>query len=72
MKEVKSSTIHAVDHDGSKLTMHFKSGGVYDYPDVPKDLHDRMIAAHDAGESIGKFFHAHIRNNFKATKREAQ
>jgi hypothetical protein len=70
MKQVKSSTICAVDYDGDKLTLKFKSGGIYDYPDVPKELHDRMMAVHDAGESIGKFFHANIRDVYSHKKRE--
>jgi hypothetical protein len=71
MTEIKSSTIAAVDHDGKQLTVKFKSGATYDYPDVPKELHDRMMAAHDAGESIGKFFHEHIKKGgFAYNKRE--
>ena len=69
MKQVTSSTIDSVAHDGKQLTVQFKSGGVYDYPDIPKELHDRMMAAHDAGESIGKFFHANIKGNFAHKKR---
>jgi hypothetical protein len=71
MTEIKSSTIAAVDHDGKQLTVKFRSGATYDYPDVPKELHDRMMAAHDAGESIGKFFYEHVKNGgFSFTKRE--
>ena len=71
MTPVKSSTIDSVDHDGDKLTVKFKSGAtLYDYPDVPKELHDRMMAHHAEGGSIGKFFHANIRNVFKHQKRE--
>lgn len=71
MTPVKSSTISAVHHDGKQMTVRFKNGGAYDYPDVPKHLYDRMMAAHGAGESIGKFFHAHIKMaGFKHKKRE--
>ncbi len=71
MTPVKSSTIEAVDHDGRQLTVQFKNGGTYDYPDVPKELHNRMMAAHDAGESIGKFFHEHVKKaGFTYNKRE--
>lgn len=71
MKPVQSSTIAAVGHDGKQLTVQFKNGGTYDYPDVPIELHDRMMAAHDAGESIGKFFHAHVKaGGFAHIKRE--
>ena len=68
---VKSSTIDAIDHDGKQLTVWFKNGGIYDYPDVPKDLHDKMMAAHEAGESVGKFFHEHVKKaGFQHKKRE--
>lgn len=72
MKEVESSTIARVGHDGKQLTVEFKSGGIYDYPDVPQGLHDKMMAEHDAGESIGKFFHREIKGRFAHKKREAQ
>lgn len=51
MTLVKSSTISAVHHDGKQMTVRFKNGGTYDYPDVPQHLYDRMMAAHDSGES---------------------
>lgn len=72
MKEVKSSNIHSVDHQDGTLTIKFHSGAEWDYSDVPAELHAKMMEAHDRGESIGKFFHANIRNQFKATKRESQ
>lgn len=71
MTPVKSSTIAAVHHDGKQLTVRFKNGGTYDYPDVPQHLYDRMMAAHDGGESVGKFFHTHIKTaGFQHKKRE--
>lgn len=72
MKEVKSSNIAKIGHDGKTLTIEFKGSGTYDYADVPAELHDKMMAAHDVGESVGKFFHAHIRNKFTGVKREEQ
>lgn len=72
MKPVKSSTIAAVDHDGKRMTVQFHNGGIYDYPDVPKQLYDRMVSAHDGGESIGKFFHANVKTaGFKHVKRKS-
>ncbi len=70
MKEVKSSNLEAVHHEGSTLSIRFKGGAIWDYQHVPTDLHVKMMEAHDKGESIGKFFHAHIRNKFAATKRD--
>lgn len=71
MTPVKSSQIAEVDHDGTQLTVKFHSGAIYDYADVPKELYDRMMVAHDAGESIGKFFHKHVKmGGFSFKKRE--
>lgn len=70
MKEVQSSNISHVGYDGGKMTIRFRSGAEWTYADVPEELHTRMMAAHDAGESVGKFFHAHVRNKFTGTKRE--
>lgn len=73
MKEIKnSSNIEGVHHDGKTLTVQFKGGNQYDYEDFPADLHAKWMAAHDAGESVGKFFHAHIKPHYTGKKREAQ
>lgn len=73
MKEIKnSSNIEDVHHDGKTLTVKFKDGNQYDYEDFPADLHAKWMAAHDAGESVGKFYHAHIKPHYAGKKREAQ
>ncbi len=69
MKPINSSNIHSVGYDNGKLSVKFHSGATWDY-ECPEELHTRMMAAHDAGESVGKFFHAHVRNKFAGTKRE--
>ncbi len=66
MKEVKSSNIDAIGHENGTLTIRFKGGGTYDYPDVPAELHDKFVNA----ESCGKFFQEHIRGKFTGKKRE--
>jgi len=65
-----SSTIDAIDHDGKTLTVHFKGGSIYDYPDFPQHLHDKWLAAHEAGESAGKWFHRNIKPHYEGRKRE--
>lgn len=72
MKEIKgSSNIAAIDHVDGKLYVKFHSGAEYDYPDVPVEIHDKLSAAHDAGESVGKAFHVLVKSKFTGVKREA-
>jgi hypothetical protein len=65
MTPVKSSNIEAVDYDeqARKLTVRFKGGKTWTYADVPKPTYDTLMAA----QSIGKYFHAHIRSKHKAS-----
>lgn len=62
MPAVDSSVMHAVEHDPrtSNLTVHFHSGAVYRYEDVPADLYEALLAA----ESKGRFFAERIRGCF--------
>lgn len=70
MKPVESSQIHAVGYDADTKTLriHFKSGGVYDYSDVPPTLHQELLAA----KSVGSFFHHKVRGFYTHKKLEAQ
>ena len=72
---VKSSNISQVGYDENyKLTINsrplailrvvFTSGFVYDYYNVPKDVYEALINA----ESIGKYFHANIKNDYEFEK----
>ena len=55
-----SSTIQKLEHDsdGNVLTVHFKSGGVYQYPGVSASEFEALRTA----PSVGKHFHAHIKS----------
>lgn len=67
MKPVKgSSNIEAIGHKDGVLSVQFKGGAIYDYPNVPADLHARFVGA----ESVGSFFHQHIKGKFDHTKRD--
>lgn len=66
MKEVRSSNIEAIAHENGRLSVRFKGGAIWDYADVPAGVHDEMLKA----ESIGGFFHRHIRGKYEAKKRE--
>lgn len=67
---VESSNIKGVgyDPDEKSLTVWFKSGAQHRYADVPPEMHSEMLAA----ESVGKYFHANIRNAFKASPVEPE
>ena len=60
---VDSSNLHSVgyDPDTQILEIEFKTGGVYEYSGVPKEIYQQLIAA----SSHGKFFHAHIKNVYR-------
>lgn len=59
MVPVESSAIKSVGHDPSTLTVHveFHSGGTHPFGPFSKEQFERFSAA----DSIGKHFHAHIR-----------
>lgn len=66
MVQCKSSQMseHGYDSVNNTLAVRFKSGGLYHYKGVPKDVYDKMLKA----ESFGKFFHANIKAKFKHQK----
>lgn len=66
-KKVESSNIVSVGYDESEsvLELEFKNG-VYHYPDVPKDVYKGLLKA----KSVGKYFHAEIKNNFDGKRGE--
>lgn len=61
MKPVESSLITAIGYDEATETLRieFKSGGAYEYANVPKHVHEDMLAS----ESVGKFFLRRIKGN---------
>lgn len=67
MASVESSNIQAIGYDSATKALHVRFGsGHYVHEGVPPDLHAKLIAA----DSKGKFYHAHIKGKFKATKSE--
>lgn len=68
LSPVESSNIAAIGYHAPtrRMAVKFKSGGIHIYADVKPDDH----AAFAGAESIGKHFHAHVRNVFKSTKHE--
>jgi len=68
MTEVQSSNVHSIGFDEADGSLHvrFKDkagtpGKVYRHPGVPRELHEKLMAA----DSVGGFYAAHIRKHFK-------
>jgi hypothetical protein len=57
---VSSSSLASVGYDGTKNTLEieFKHGSIYQYYDVPAEVHAGLINA----SSLGQYFHANIKN----------
>ena len=57
-----SSSVKAVGYDPASQTLRvqFQSGAVYDYADVPVELHASLAAA----PSVGSFFGQNIRTKY--------
>ena len=64
--EVQSSELRSVGYDisGSVLEAEFHSGEVYQYFDVPVEFVLALLEA----PSIGRYFNAHVRPNFRFKK----
>lgn len=58
MKPVKSSHLEAIHYEPSTktLTVHFKSGAVYHYPEISQALYNDF----EKSSSHGEFLHKHI------------
>ena len=63
---VSSSTVRAVGYDEPSqiLEVEFKSGGTYQYMNVPKSVYERFMAA----SSKGKFLAQFIKEKYKTVK----
>ena len=60
MTAVQSSDLAAIDYWGGTLTIAFRSGGVYEYFNVPRSEYTGLLQAN----SHGKYFHAHIKSRY--------
>ncbi len=63
----ESTSIRGAEYDPMMrtLTIHFRSGGVYDFLEVPRSVFQEFANA----ESAGRFFHEYIRNEYDSMKR---
>lgn len=63
---VSSSNIVSIGYDESSqiLEVEFKSGGIYQYYNIPKDAHETFMSA----GSKGRYFYKYIRERYKFVK----
>jgi len=68
-KRVKSTNIHSIGYDEKSqiLEIEFLSGGVYEYSEIRKELHEDLMAA----PSHGKYYNQHIKGEFPSKKLES-
>lgn len=67
---VHSSNIASIGYDAENklLEVEFKGGGVYQYLDVPKEMHEQLLMA----KSIGGFFSGAVRPRYKWVRIEQE
>lgn len=60
---VSSSSIAEIGYDSNTATLEimFSDGRVYQYFEVPQAIYEDLMNA----PSIGRYFHVHIRGNFR-------
>ena len=61
---VNSSDICSVGYENNTLEIEFHSGGVYQYPGVPRTHFAALISA----TSCGKYFHSYIKPYYPGIK----
>ncbi len=63
---VESRTILDIGYDSASMTLEigFKSGGVYQYFDVPETMYQELMNA----PSKGSFLHQNIKGNYRYVK----
>lgn len=66
MDTVQSSFIRDFGYDelGKRLIVRFKTGSVYEYLDVPRDVYLGLQEA----ESRGRYYAKHIRGKYKSQR----
>ena len=59
---VSSSNLRSIGYDPNTRTLEieFHDGGIYQYFEVPTEIHDALMSA----SSHGKYFAANIKNSF--------
>jgi hypothetical protein len=57
---IQSSDLESVGWEAETLEIKFKSGGIYQYSNVPKHIFNALLTA----PSKGKYFHQFIKNRY--------
>lgn len=60
MIPVSSSDISSIGYENGILHIHFHSGGLYQYTNVPQSVYNGLMSA----SSHGKYFHANIKGRY--------
>lgn len=65
-QSVASSNLAEVGYDSDleTLEVEFKSGGIYQYFNVPAFMYERLMSA----DSLGRFFNAEIKGHYPEAK----
>lgn len=60
---VSSSHLASIGYEPASQTLEveFRGGAIYQYFAVPADVYDGLVAASDAGGSVGKYFDLHVK-----------
>jgi uncharacterized protein len=58
---VQSSNVQSIGYENGVLEIQFHNGGIYQYFDVPAQIHQALMAA----SSKGKFFAQNIRGAYR-------
>jgi hypothetical protein len=58
---VVSSNLQSVGFESNILEIEFKSGGIYQYLNVPAEIYQKLINA----PSKGKYFHSNIKGRYE-------
>jgi len=63
---VRSSNIHSIGYDieSKVLEIEFRTGGIYQYFNVPESIYNALISA----PSHGSYFHRHIKGRYQWRK----
>lgn len=63
VQPVASANVSAIGYDDASLTLevHFTSGLMYQYFDVPRSIYDELMNA----PSKGQYLNLNIRNNYR-------
>ena len=64
IENTRSSAIKKLTYDNHELTITFASGDTHKYKNFTKEEFNKLVNA----ESMGKHFHAHIKDKFESEK----